>query len=151
MKKIPSSEEDIPDFLYAIGTKSNEVARLIVFEGMTDAEAIARRTGLTTKTVGTVKRAIFKAAEEIRGAQKPKRGAGGSEAKGVEPEVRDVKPGQVGKTEIHTLHKDKTAPPTAPGAGSPAPRSRLQDPLRPLSVLGVQLLPKGEIVIGSLF
>ena len=65
-KKSPDNEEDIPDFLYTPGTRSHDAAKIIVFEGITDAKTISKRTGLAKKTASMIRGAIFKSAEDLR-------------------------------------------------------------------------------------
>jgi hypothetical protein len=77
-KKFPTDLSQVPASLYEPGTKWYDAAKLIIFEGLKDFEAIAARAGLTVKTVKNVWRAITKLATEmqrVRGSQGQKPGA----------------------------------------------------------------------------
>ena len=76
-KKLPKTTEEIPEYLFRAGTKSYEVARLIIMEGVTDTDTLRERTKLSEKTIYNVKTTIRKLVEEIKGAKGARDGSKG--------------------------------------------------------------------------
>lgn len=68
-KKLPTRVDEIPEYLYAPGTKQHETARIIIFEGLDDNKIIADRVGLKAKSVSNVRSTIRKVVKEMIEAQ----------------------------------------------------------------------------------
>ena len=97
-----SSEDEIPNFLYPPGTRSNEAAKIMVFEGIRDTKTINKRTGLTVKTIANIRSSVRKLAESVVKAQEQE------ERKSTgKPREKDMhgKKEDDGQSEIHCLQK----------------------------------------------
>ena len=81
IKKLPTTLEEIPEYLYRPGTKQHETARLIIMEGVTDNDALREQTGLTLKSIYNVKSAIRKVVEEVSGTHDVNSGKTGDKGK----------------------------------------------------------------------
>jgi len=64
-KPLPESVAEIPEYIYSPTSKSYEIARIIVFEGIEDNELIAGRLGIKPKSVANVRSAVRKVSKEM--------------------------------------------------------------------------------------
>ena len=64
-KQPPKTAAEIPEYLYAPGTKRYEAARIIIFEGIEDNKLIAERSGVTERMVRNVRSEIRRVAKQM--------------------------------------------------------------------------------------
>ena len=72
VKPLPTTEADIPEYLYTPSSKQYEAAKIIVFEGIQDPDAIMNRTGLSKRTVSNVQGAVRRVAMKMMAARERK-------------------------------------------------------------------------------